>query len=120
MPSERLLDHFRNPRNVGDLAEPALRIEVVNPACGDILRLSATVEGGRVLEVRYKARGCPASIAAGSALTELIQGRTESELQAISAQEVEAAVGGLEPASKHAAQLCVDAVSALVAKCDLK
>jgi nitrogen fixation protein NifU and related proteins len=120
MPSERLLDHFRNPRNVGDLAEPALRVEVVNPACGDILRLSATVDAGRVLEVRYKARGCPASIAAGSALTELIRGRSGTELRAIRAQDVEAAVGGLEPASKHAAQLCVDALSALAAKCDLK
>ena len=120
MPSERLLEHFRNPRNVGDLAEPAIRVEVMNPACGDILRLSALVEGGRLVDVRYKARGCPASIAAGSALTELMQGRTRPEVQAIRAQDVECAVGGLEAASKHAAQLCLDAVAALVAKCDLK
>jgi nitrogen fixation NifU-like protein len=91
-------------------------VEVVNPACGDILRLSALIEGGRATEVRYKARGCTASIAAGSALTELMQGRTREELRAIGAQDIEGAVGGLEPASKHAAQLCLDAVAALVVK----
>jgi nitrogen fixation NifU-like protein len=116
MPNERLLEHFRNPRNVGDLAEPAIRVEVVNPACGDILRLSALIEGGRATEVRYKARGCTASIAAGSALTELMQGRTGEELRSIGSQDIEGAVGGLEPASKHAAQLCLDAVAALVVK----
>ena len=116
MPSERLLDHFRNPRNVGDLAEPATRVEVVNPACGDILRLSAVIVDGRVTDVRYKARGCTASIAAGSALTELMQGRTARELRAIGVQDLEDAVGGLEPASKHAAQLCLDAVAALMVK----
>ena len=120
MPSERLLEHFRNPKNVGDLPEPAIRVEVVNPACGDILRLSALLEGERVVDVRYKARGCPASIAAGSAVTELMRGRTRAEVQAIRAQDVEGALGGLEATSQHAAQLCLDAVAALMAKRDLK
>ena len=61
MHSERLLDHFQNPRNVGELDPPAVTIEVMNPACGDILRLSARAEDGLITEVRYKARGCTAS-----------------------------------------------------------
>lgn len=114
MRSERLLDHFRNPRNVGELPAPAIRVEVVNLACGDILRLSARLAEGRVIDAAFKVRGCPASIAAGSALTELIAGKTQSEMQAVQASDIELALDGLEPASKHAAQLCIDAVKALL------
>ena len=69
MHSERLLEHFRNPRNVGILEPPATVVDVSNPACGDLLRLSVRFEGDRVAEVKYQVRGCTASIAAGSALT---------------------------------------------------
>ena len=116
MPSQRLLEHFRDPRNVGELPPPACSIEVINPACGDILRLSAVIEDGTVTSAAFKARGCPASIAAGSALTELMIGRTRQGLEILTAQDVELALDGLEPASKHAAQLCMDALRALVAK----
>jgi nitrogen fixation NifU-like protein len=114
MRSERLLEHFRNPRNVGELPAPAIHVEVVNPACGDILRLSARVVADRVVDSAFKARGCPASIAAGSALTELIAGKSRSELRQLETGDIESALDGLEPASKHAAQLCVDAVKALL------
>lgn len=117
MHSERLLDHFQNPRNIGALDAPgAVTVEVMNPACGDILRLSALVENGVIREIRYKTRGCTAAIAAGSALTELLHGRTLADAAAIQASHVEEAVGGLEPASKHAAALCADGVKALVRK----
>ncbi len=71
---DALLDHFQNPRNVGELAPPAITVEASNPACGDILRLSARIENGVVAEARFKVRGCTASIAAGSALTEWLAG----------------------------------------------
>src|SRR5260221_14304503 len=83
MYSQRLLDHFQNPRNVGDLAPPAVTVEVSNPACGDILRLAVRFEGDRAAEARYKTRGCTASIAAGSALTEWITGKTRAALKQI-------------------------------------
>jgi nitrogen fixation NifU-like protein len=114
MYSERLLDHFQNPRNVGELEPPAVTVEVSNPACGDILRLSVRFEGERAAEARYKVRGCTASIAAGSALTEWISGRTRAELAAVNAAAVEEGVGGLAPESKHAAVLCIDGVHALL------
>src|SRR2546423_5011472 len=113
MYSERLLDHFQNPRNVGELPPPALTVEVSNPACGDILRLSVRFEGAAVAEARYKTRGCTASIAAGSALTDWMAGKSRRELKALDAQAVEELVGGLEPESKHAAVLCADAIKAL-------
>src|ERR1017187_9520272 len=64
MYSTRLLDHFQNPRNVGELPPPAVTVEVSNPVCGDILRLSVEFRDGRVAEARYKTRGCTASSAA--------------------------------------------------------
>lgn len=118
MYSEVFLDHFKNPRNVGELPAPAVTVEISNPICGDILRLAATFEGGRIAEVRYKVRGCTASIASGSALTEWMKGRTREELTRVTAGDVEAAVGGLIPESKHAAVLCVDGVKKLLAESD--
>jgi nitrogen fixation protein NifU and related proteins len=117
MRSERLIDHFRNPRNVGELPPPAIKVDVVNPACGDMLRLSIQVSDGVIEAAAFKARGCVASIATASALTELLRGKTLDQLVTITAEEIEAEVDGLEPASKHAAQLCLDGVRALCAAC---
>lgn len=118
MYSQRLLDHFQNPRNVGELEPPAVTVEVSNPACGDILRLSVRFEGDRAEEARYKVRGCTASIAAGSALTEWITGKTRAEMAALGTSVVEEAVGGLAAESKHAAVLCVDGVKALLRRAE--
>lgn len=79
------------------------------------MRLSARFEGGVVAEARYRTRGCTASIAAGSALTEWMIGKRRADLAALKPAAVEEAVGGLIPESKHAAVLCVDAVKALLA-----
>jgi nitrogen fixation protein NifU and related proteins len=112
--SNKLLDHFRCPRNPGELPAPAITVEVSNPVCGDILRLSARFAEGAVAEVRYKAKGCTASIAAGSALTELMHGRTVAELKSLTPAAIEEAVGGLSAESKHAAILCIDALRSVI------
>lgn len=112
MYSEKLLDHFQRPRNLGELPAPAVRVRVENPVCGDILELWGRFEGRRLAEVRYRTRGCTASIAAGSALTELLVGRSAGER--VSADEVERAVGGLSPESRHAAVLAAEGASALL------
>jgi nitrogen fixation NifU-like protein len=114
MYSARLLDHFQNPRNVGDLEAPAVTVEVSNPACGDILRLAVQFEDGVASQVRYKVRGCTASIAAGSALTEWLQGKSTAEMALFQASVVDEAVGGLAPESRHAGVLCADAVKLLL------
>ena len=111
---ERLIEHFQNPRNVGELASPAITVEVSNPACGDILRLSARFEAGRAVEVRYKVRGCTASIAAGSALTEWMTGKTRDQLAGFRPAIVDEALGGLPAESKHAAVLCAAGVQGLL------
>ena len=116
MYSEKLLNHFRNPRNTGELDPPALVVDVSNPACGDTFRLSARFEGGVAAEVRYKVRGCTASIAAGSALTEWMGGKSVLELHTLTDEILREQLGGLPPHSGHAATLALDALHALLAR----
>jgi nitrogen fixation NifU-like protein len=113
---DSVLEHFRNPRNVGELSDASAMVEVTNPVCGDVLRLSARLEGGRIAEARFKTQGCVAAIASSSVLTELLRGKSLSEAKNISPEEISQALGGLPPATFHAAQLCRDAVTALVEK----
>jgi nitrogen fixation protein NifU and related proteins len=112
--SELLLEHFKNPRNVGDLEDPAIRVQAENPICGDILKLAVRWQDGRIAEARYKVRGCTASIAAGSALTQWLHGRDKAELKALNATAMEELVGGLSNESKHVAILMVDGLKALL------
>src|SRR5271155_160018 len=97
MYSSRLIDHFQNPRSVGELPPPAITIEVTNPACGDILRMSVRFEGSIVAEARYKTKGCTASIAAGSALAQWLAGKSKQDLRGFRAADVEDLVGELAP-----------------------
>ena len=112
----RLIEHFRNPRNAGELEPADTVVEVSNPVCGDILKLWVRVEAGRVAAMRFKCRGCVAAMACGSALTELATGCALSDAARITTAAVEEAVGELETASKHAAVLAVDAWRAAVSK----
>jgi nitrogen fixation NifU-like protein len=114
--SEAVLEHFRNPRNVGELPDATGTVEVSNPVCGDILKLSARVVDGRIAEARFLCRGCTTSIACASLLTEQISGRTLVEARVITAVSLSESLGGLPPATFHGAQLAADAVTALLQK----
>lgn len=115
MYSAQVLDHFQNPRNVGELDNASATVEVTNPACGDIMRLSVRVENGCIADVRFKTRGCVTSIACGSMLTEIVQGRPLNDLAKISYQDISEALGGLPPATLHGSQLAANALRALLA-----
>jgi nitrogen fixation NifU-like protein len=110
--SPQVLDHFERPRHVGDLEQPTASAELSNPACGDVLRISLRVVEGRIVEVRYKAKGCVPAIACGSALTELLSGRTVSEARALRPDQLVNYLGGLPSASLHASHLAMDALAA--------
>ncbi len=112
MYSPQLLDHFQNPRNAGDVAEADGSAEVENPVCGDILRLSVKIADGRIADIRFKAKGCVPVMACGSALTEMTLGKTIAQALSVPQDELMAAVGGLPPASTHAAQLALEALTA--------
>jgi nitrogen fixation NifU-like protein len=111
--NDAVLDHFRNPHNAGDLADATATVEVTNPVCGDVLRLAVRLDGGRIVAARFKTQGCVAAIASSSVLTDLLSGKTPAEARAITAEQISNALGGLPPASFHAAQLCTDVVAAL-------
>ena len=114
--SEAVLDHFRNPRNAGELSGATATVEVSNPVCGDILKLSARIVDGRIAETRFLCRGCTTSIACASLLTEELRGRTPAEARAITAESLSQSLEGLPPATFHGAQLAADAVNALLQK----
>ncbi len=114
MYSAQLLDHFQNPRQAGEVNNAPLRIRQENPVCGDVLELTASVENGRLAEIRFRAKGCVPAMACASALCEIAQGQALSSVKGIRKIDVLNAVGGVPPASDHAAQLALDALAALL------
>jgi nitrogen fixation NifU-like protein len=114
--SDAVLDHFRNPRNAGELSGATAAVEVTNPVCGDILKLFARFENGRIAEVRFLCRGCTTSIACASLLTEQLKLRSLSEVRSITPGSISEILGGLPPATFHGAQLAADALAALLKK----
>lgn len=114
--NDAILEHFHSPHNAGELPDASVTVEVTNPVCGDILRLSVRLDAERIAAARFKTQGCVAAIASSSVLTDLLVGKSATELRAIVPQQISSALGGLPPATFHAAQLCGDAVAALLKK----
>ncbi len=116
MYTPQVLEHFEHPRNVGDLDSADAVVRVENPACGDLMQLSLKMDGQRIAEVRYRTRGCVTSIACGSALTEMLLGRTLEEAGALRREELVAEMGGLSNETMHASHLVFDALAAALKK----
>jgi len=114
--NDAVLDHFRSPHNAGDLPDATATAEVANPVCGDVLRLSVRLEAGRIAIARFKTQGCVAAIASSSVLTDLLANKTPAEARLITPEKISEALGGLPPATFHAAQLCTDALTELLRK----
>ena len=119
--SAELLDHFQNPRNAGEVEAPDATAQLENPACGDILELSlklekTKLEGSRIADIRFRAKGCVPAMACGSAITELVKGKNVDEARRVSREELVRKVGGLPQASAHASHLAMDTVAALLRK----
>jgi nitrogen fixation protein NifU and related proteins len=112
MYSAELLDHFQHPRNAGDLPDADARARIENPACGDVLELALKLAGGHISDIRFRCKGCVPAMACASAITELAQAKSLDDARAIEREDVVRAVGGVPPASGHAAQLAVDALRA--------
>ncbi len=119
MYSPELLDHFQNPRNAGDVADPDASAQIENPACGDVLKLSLKLEGDRVTEIRFRAKGCVPAMACGSAVTELVKGLSLTEARQVSREELLRKVGGVPEASHHASSLAIDTLMAALRDCRL-
>jgi nitrogen fixation NifU-like protein len=114
--SEKVLEHFEHPKNVGDLPAADAEVRLEHPVCGDIMNLAVKLFDGRIDQVRYRTRGCVASIAAGSCLTEMMQGRSLAEASELKREHLIEALGGLPTASVHATHLAIDALAQVLKK----
>lgn len=110
MYTEKVMDHFSNPRNVGEIPDADGVGEVGNAKCGDIMRIYLKVENNVIQDVKFKTFGCGAAIATSSMVTEMVLGKTLEEALEISNQAVAEALGGLPPAKMHCSNLAADAL----------
>lgn len=110
MYSEKVMDHFMNPRNVGEIENPDGVGEVGNAKCGDIMRISLKVENDVIVDVKFKTFGCGAAIATSSMATELVKGKTIDEALAITNKAVADALDGLPPVKMHCSVLAEEAI----------
>jgi nitrogen fixation NifU-like protein len=116
MYNEKVMDHFSNPRNVGEIEDASGVGEVGNPTCGDIMRISIKVNDAGIIEdVKFKTFGCGAAIATSSMVTEMVKGKTLDEALEITNKAVAEALGGLPPAKMHCSNLAADALHKAIA-----
>ena len=108
--SDVVLDHYQNPRNVGEIKDSAAVAQVGDPATGDVLKISLRIQGDRVVDARFKSFGCTAAIAAGSMATTLVTGRTVAEAGRLTNMDVVAALGGLPDSKMNCSVLAEQAI----------
>ena len=114
MYSEKVMEHFRNPRNIGEMDNPDGIGYVGNPVCGDIMELYIRVEDNIITDAKFKTFGCGAAIATSSMVTELVKGKTIEEAQQISNRAVAEALGGLPPVKMHCSVLAEEALKSAI------
>lgn len=112
--TEKVMDHFMNPRNVGAIENPDGIGQVGNPVCGDLMELTIKVENDRIVDARFRTFGCGAAIATSSILTEMVKGKTIEEAVQVSAESVATALGGLPAQKMHCSNLGADALKAAI------
>ncbi|OFW55666.1 MAG: Fe-S cluster assembly scaffold protein NifU [Candidatus Solincola sediminis] len=110
MYSDKVIDHFQNPRNVGDLPDCNGIGKVGNQACGDMMEVYIKVEEGRLADIKYKTFGCGAAVASGSMGTEMAKGMTIEEAMKITNRQVAKALDGLPPEKMHCSNLAADGI----------
>ncbi|MCL5058637.1 MAG: Fe-S cluster assembly scaffold protein NifU [Actinobacteria bacterium] len=114
MYTEKVMDHFENPRNVGEIPDADGVGQVGNPTCGDIMKIYLKVNEGVIDDVKFKTFGCGAAIATSSMVTEMVKGKTLEEALKISNKMVAEALGGLPPKKMHCSNLAADALHAAI------
>jgi nitrogen fixation NifU-like protein len=112
--SDKVMDHFQNPRNVGEIPDADGVGTVGNAACGDIMKIFIKVDDGRITDAKFKTFGCGAAIATSSMVTEIVKGKTIEEALAVTKQQVAEALDGLPPVKMHCSNLAADALKAAI------
>ncbi len=114
MYSEKVMDHFSNPRNVGEVEDPNAVGQVGNPKCGDIMKITMKIEDGVIEDVKFKTFGCGAAVATSSMATELVKGKTVEEALALTNSAVAEALDGLPPQKLHCSVLAEEAIKSAI------
>jgi nitrogen fixation NifU-like protein len=112
--SEKVMDHFKNPRNVGEMENPDGIGRVGNPVCGDIMELHIEVKDGTIVDAKFKTFGCGAAIATSSMVTEMVKGKSIKEALKISNKAVVEALDGLPPVKMHCSALAEEALKSAI------
>jgi len=112
--SQKVMDHFMNPRNVGEIPDADGVGKVGNPVCGDVMAIYIKVKDGRIIDAKFKTFGCGAAIATSSMVTELVKGKTLEEAERISRRTVAEALDGLPPLKMHCSNLAADGLHAAI------
>jgi len=108
--SDKVMDHFSNPRNMGEIENPSAVGNVGNPTCGDVMRLYLKIEGDTIIDAKFKTFGCGAAIASSSMLTELLKGKRIEDALKISNEAVAEALDGLPPVKIHCSVMAEEAL----------
>ena len=108
--TKKVLDIFKNPKNMGEMKNPDAVGEVGNPRCGDVMRIYLKIEKDKIKDIKFQTMGCPAAIATSSIVTELAKGKTIEQAKKISNQDVVKALGTLPPQKLHCSNLAADAL----------
>ncbi len=108
MYTEKVMNHFRKPKNFGEIEKPDAEAEVGNPACGDLMQIDLKLENGKIKDIKFKTYGCVSAIATASALSEIVKGKTIKEAMNITKTDVADFLGGLPPVKMHCSVLAVE------------
>jgi nitrogen fixation NifU-like protein len=114
MYSEKVMDHFRNPRNMGEIPDADGLGTVGNPVCGDMMNIYIKVKDNKIADIKFKTFGCGAAIATSSMITELAKGKTLEEASKITRTNVANNLGGLPPVKMHCSNLAADGLQAAI------
>jgi len=114
MYSDKVMEHFRNPRNMGEISDADGVGTVGNPVCGDLMTMYIKVKEDRIVDIKFKTYGCGAAIATSSMTTELAKGKTLEEAMNITRASVADSLGGLPPIKMHCSNLAADALHAAI------
>ena len=112
--SDKVMEHFKNPRNVGEIDNPDGIGHVGNPVCGDVMELYLRISDGTIVDAKFKTFGCGAAIATSSIVTEMVKGKSISEALEISNKAVAEALGGLPPVKMHCSVLAEEALKSAI------
>lgn len=112
--NDLVLDHFRNPRNMGNMENPTAEASIGNPACGDVMKIMLKVKDGKIEDIKFLTMGCAAAIATSSMATELVKGKPIEEAKKITNTDVASALGELPPIKIHCSNLAADAIRAAI------